>query len=54
MYEVGIAIFESRVLWFKGLVIASMYNSIMIRSDSGINDDKLQKKGGFLTAHIEN
>ena len=46
-YEVGIAIFESRVLWIKGPFVASTHDSRMCRSDGGVNDDKLQGKRGI-------
>ena len=45
-YEVGIAIWESRLLWIKGPFVASTHDAKMCRSDGGVNDEKLQGKRG--------
>jgi len=46
-YEVGIAIWESRVLWIKGPFVASTHDANMCRSNGGANDENLQGKRGI-------
>ena len=46
-YEVGIAIFEERVLWIKGPFVASTHDATMFRSDDGLHKDMPKQSMGI-------